>query len=199
MQQKIGWNQFLRGRISKHWIEAHNEYILQCSSNISHSSSNISTRLILSLWNFSLSCWKNRNPFKFGSTPAERLNFRSKTVDEKIQQLYHNKKAIPSLSHSIVNRLSLQDLLQQSVNYKENWTDMFTAITLPKSKKKKRKRRRQPNTSTNPSVPLQPSSNSPSTHPPVNSPPQPIYYPIFRNANRNYIEAMQRFQAWISP
>ena len=60
---EIGWSNFLCGRVCKEWFLIHDQYCMNphlpnyCSTTIS------GPKLILKLWNFTLSTWFHRNDF----------------------------------------------------------------------------------------------------------------------------------------
>jgi hypothetical protein len=60
-QDSIGWDQFLRGRVSKLWEDAQERWLVRIATKWKRSSSLWLTRLLLVTWEVSFAAWDFRN------------------------------------------------------------------------------------------------------------------------------------------
>ena len=70
-QSAIGWDSLLRGRISKTWFCAHDEYCRQRGLDSRFHSTHLGADLVKALWSLSLAHWHSRNAYVHGATSAE--------------------------------------------------------------------------------------------------------------------------------
>ena len=68
-QQRIGWDHLLRGRISIHWISAHDHYSKERANQTDPS---IGGHLVCAFLDFSLTLWHSRNAVIHGLTAADQ-------------------------------------------------------------------------------------------------------------------------------
>ena len=60
-QDRIGWQQFLRGRLSKRWVDAQELWIIACSTKWKRSSSRWATKAVEATLEITWELWQHRN------------------------------------------------------------------------------------------------------------------------------------------
>ena len=83
-QQLIGWDQFLKGRISKLWVNIHQKQLTQRNIQITLFNSGVgwSSHLIAIIWSHVYSVWITRNLARHGKDRAEqKLKQQQQCID----------------------------------------------------------------------------------------------------------------------
>jgi hypothetical protein len=83
-QATLGWNQFLRGRISKLWRQFYSYFKALADPN-----GDIWTKkLVLALWAHTESLWKNRNAKVHGGTVEEQKRREKDALCLRVEEAY---------------------------------------------------------------------------------------------------------------
>ena len=126
-QCEIGWINFLRGRISRHWGKAQGVYYHEAQiASKTLSAQTFQTTLIKSLWTFFHGIWEYRN----GILHDANTNINIDRMNSRIQKLYRNPNDFvrPS-SLCLFEAFSLQDCLNLHPSIKQTWLKtIFLAI-----------------------------------------------------------------------
>jgi hypothetical protein len=70
-QEQLGWEQALRGRLSKKWGEAQNAYYTERYETSHMTGDAWTTKVITALWDYSLAIWQERNEAYHGADEHE--------------------------------------------------------------------------------------------------------------------------------
>ncbi len=119
----VGWDQFLRGRVSIMWGKAFTAHGSEGTRN--KESSNWVKRLILKVWDYSISLWKFRNGIVHGTTKQENIEkclaeLRNK-VSEKYAEYAKDPFIISPKFNSLFLKKSLEDRLKMSRDSLASW------------------------------------------------------------------------------
>jgi len=114
-QQKIGWDQFLRGRISKDWTHAIHTYYVDRQPGDSYNPEQWMRTTIAAIWKFSLTMWRQRNLDKHGVDSAITLEKQRKEAVTRATAAYNDTLGAVSRSDSYaLHHAKVGDIL--------NWT-----------------------------------------------------------------------------
>jgi hypothetical protein len=83
-QQLIGWEQAIRGRISKQWGRANTLY---CQERLYQGDTLYAvwtSNLVSGMWQYGIDQWVGRNEFLYGKTKEERLAKTTQEIDSQI-------------------------------------------------------------------------------------------------------------------
>ncbi len=122
-QTRIGWNQAIRGRISKRWGQAHHAYTFE-RYNMAQTTPNAwIAKLIYQLWQFSIARWITRNEYLHGKTDEEKIVRKNIEVDTIIWHmfLHEQEKVLPIDQHLF--DIPMAQRLQYTVDQKRLWTE----------------------------------------------------------------------------
>lgn len=111
----IGWYQFLLGRLSKKWETAITAY-----APIAGSTPPIqqwSTQIILSMWHFIRSMWKNRNTIVHGTDAQHSAEIILQELRQQVQLLYQEYHDTPHIILPRHNYLFTSRTLTQRLKY----------------------------------------------------------------------------------
>lgn len=119
----VGWDQFLRGRVSFMWGKA-----FLANSSLGTRTMESSTwvkRMILKVWDYSISLWKFRNGIVHGTTKQENIEkclaeLRTK-VSEKYAEYARDPFIISPKFNSLFLKKSLEDRLKMSRDSLSSW------------------------------------------------------------------------------
>ena len=128
-QYKIGWENAMRGRLSKKWGVAQNLADAQMKRN---ERSGIIVNLICKLWERMHILWKERNESKHGRTPEEIQKKLRKTINPLVREAYKIRKTAVSLFNQRLFRVDLEDRLSMSPAENTRWLEIITTATTHK-------------------------------------------------------------------
>jgi hypothetical protein len=114
-QRSIGWDQFFRGRITKSWADAINEYYRLKRPGSTFTPDQWMQRTISALWNFSLTLWRQRNAEYHGENGATSKERTRKATALRATQVYQETIGSVSPSDSLI-------LHRQHIATILNWT-----------------------------------------------------------------------------
>jgi hypothetical protein len=121
-QSRIGWSQFIRGRIGTQWVVVHNS-LTNTTDGKSIFGKVISHILITH------ELWKQRNDDIHGQDPAIRLRHFNTFIVPRINILYSQKQLLPAHDQLILGT-SLKELLLQPHHMVEKWVQTNEAYLL---------------------------------------------------------------------
>jgi hypothetical protein len=101
-QNRIGWDQFFRGRIAKAWRIPIANYYKERQPGSSFTPDQWMRTVISELWHFSITLWKHRNAEYHGTDGAISLEHRRKETADAAQQVYQSTLGSISPADSIV-------------------------------------------------------------------------------------------------
>jgi hypothetical protein len=115
-QEKLGWSQWFRGKITTSWGDLYNHDISKPNNLVKFPSANRWGKEIISLTlSFVLECWKERNlkEHKMETNPISRK--KEKQILELKWLINRNKEIVP---HAIknLNQKELMDLKKESIS-----------------------------------------------------------------------------------
>ena len=123
-QSSIGWDQAVRGRLSRHWHMANASY---CATTLHQHDSTAyeqwSTRLVTSLWQYGIDRWINRNEFLYGKTVEDRLRKKTLEIDSLVQRLHSRDRDRVRPVDKHLFDMSLPHRLAQTLHQKRLWTE----------------------------------------------------------------------------
>jgi hypothetical protein len=102
-QQSIGWEQAIRGRISKQWGRANTLY---CQERL-HQGDTLhavwNSNLVSGMWQYGIDQWVGRNEFLYGKTKEERLAKTTQEVDSQIRHMHRaDRKQVSSIDKHLI-------------------------------------------------------------------------------------------------
>jgi hypothetical protein len=123
-QTLLGWDQLLRGRISRKWSAAY--MICGVRDKGGHSRPDSwAKQLIRALWEYSASLWRHRNGEVYGHTVEEKRENERQQLQNKIEQEFREYKANPfvvSPQHiSLFTRRTLRDRKRMDRDSMASW------------------------------------------------------------------------------
>ncbi len=120
----LGWDQLLRGRISAKWRAAYRAYKVggkQQETNCLH----WATQVIVHVWDYAISLWKNRNEVVHGATRSENMQRQRDELCLQVTAAYEQFQDDPfivSATHnSLFRRKTLKDRLKMGINSLSAW------------------------------------------------------------------------------
>jgi hypothetical protein len=126
-QNDIGWINFLRGRISRHWGRAQAVYYheAQLTSNVL-SASTFQTALIRGAWTFFHGTWEHRNDILHDANASIVID----GMDRRIRQLYQSPgDYVRPSSLCLFEAFSLDECINLHPSIKQTWLKtVFLAI-----------------------------------------------------------------------
>jgi hypothetical protein len=120
--QTLGWDNLLRGRISKLWGRA---YKLSNQISNTQNSSGWTKQLIHLLWKYTLSLWECRNSILHGKNVEEAEMREKEALKQQISEAYEDYAkdpfSIPSHLRSLFTARSLNQRLKQDMDSLKCW------------------------------------------------------------------------------
>ena len=124
-QNKIGWHQLLKGRITHDFVINHDTYANLNGHKMD--GEQWSSKLIQSLWNYVLSLWKHRNDTLHASNTSSP--WHNKNLQDQVKALYNQKPHIDPSDQHALNK-PLHTVLKYTNKQMERWL----TITRPRVK-----------------------------------------------------------------
>ena len=126
-QNEIGWEQLYKGRWSKAWSEAHNQYLERTERWNGKSSGNTWVlaigRLLLDQW---LSLWHTRNEQRHGKDKTQQQQLRQQRLTSELHEIYTYKTKVCPKDRDLFHE-SVEHHLHhhQSLDSIENWIYIY--------------------------------------------------------------------------
>jgi hypothetical protein len=121
-QGALGWDQFLRGRISNSWRKFFTHF--KQSTDPQHCES-WTKKLIIALWNYTTSIWKHRNNKVHGATLEDQKKKEKGELEAQVRAAYKEYKddnfLIPRSMSYLFERHSLEDKLKKDRDSLRCW------------------------------------------------------------------------------
>jgi hypothetical protein len=112
-QSRIGWDQFFRGRIAKAWSIPIATYYKERQPGSSFTPDQWMRTVILELWIFSITVWKQRNSEYHGTDGSISLEHRRKEAAAAAENVFESTIGSVSPSDSIIlHYTSVAELIQ---------------------------------------------------------------------------------------
>jgi hypothetical protein len=125
-QQDIGWDQAIRGRLSKTWGEANMLYCTTCLNQGYTIQAAWSAHLVKSLWQYGIDQWIARNEYIYGKTKEEQVEKKSQEINKQIKVMHRaDKFRVRGMDRHLFT-LSLKKRLEQSFDRKQKWVECVT-------------------------------------------------------------------------
>ena len=128
-QTLIGWSNFLRGRYAKTWLCAHDYYKRDRHLHDRYSTTHLAPNLVLQLWHFSLTIWKQRNTDVHGATTNAAKTIQSRRIDDKITEVYQQRAHLSVYDQSILFTKPLDQRLATRLQDKFRWYSLYEHCT----------------------------------------------------------------------
>ena len=124
-QSEIGWDQFLKGRITVQW-----KHIMRVRRKTAPKTEFIakdadvwSAKVSTLMLNYLLQLWTHRNALVHGTTRQERQQVRRRKAISRVVQVYQRKPKLRSTDDSRYFRIKLGERLQQPTPNLEAWVN----------------------------------------------------------------------------
>jgi len=133
-QCEIGWDEFLRGRISSKWGATVNEYYRNMNLNQYHSDKTWETKVIHSTWQIFLQTWQARNNLLHGADDTENRAIQSRDIDQQIRNAYRLDRECIAPQHQGLFT-TVDATISKPLDIKMKWLHSIssTALKLTKS------------------------------------------------------------------
>ena len=125
----IGWENALRGRLSKKWGEA--QKLADAQMKLRERSGLI-VNLISKLWEQMHILWKERNEVKHGRTPEEIQQRLKKITNPLVKAAYESRETAVSIFNQRLFRVALEDRLSMSPAENTRWLEIVQTATTHK-------------------------------------------------------------------
>ena len=120
-QEQLGWEQALRGRLSKKWGEAQHSYYNERYETSHMTGEAWTTKVITALWEYALAIWKERNEAYHGADEHESRLKRSDDLNDLIVRSYSLDQYHPAVAYTHLFKKSLEDILKTSDESRRSW------------------------------------------------------------------------------
>ena len=131
-QNAIGWDNFIRGRLTSTWIAAHDLYHASRRLPPALKGPYLATALTGAMWFFCRHMWIQRNLAVYGDTPASARDIQEKQINQRITVAYTTQADFSSNDQTILFHVSLPDRLQHSLSRKVSWYSLYqTCLNAP--------------------------------------------------------------------
>ena len=124
-QTKIGWQQFLLGKISKKWIDIQARYLLQVGSK--KSAFNWATELIRRLWKIAWQLWKYRCDFAH-SKDSNWYASRVDSISSQVRAEFSRGKQGATGLHARWWKQPVEQILSLSLEAQERWLESVRGV-----------------------------------------------------------------------
>jgi hypothetical protein len=114
-QYAIGWDNFMRARISRLW----SAHIEQATSQ--HQATQWERQIARWIWSYLEDAWEDRNQILFGDTREASQTTLQQRLDPKIRDLYAQCQQLPLSLRQTHTKLPLADLLKKPPEYLTLW------------------------------------------------------------------------------
>lgn len=119
-QNEIGWEHFLKGRISNKWLELQEQYKDEELLPPNHDGFHWAQTTIAQIIKISLQLWDYRNKILRGFNYADSMLLKRQEITDKIRQSYQHSTEVEPHFYHIFDK-PLQDLFNHSVSYLQAW------------------------------------------------------------------------------
>ncbi len=126
---EIGWEQFLRGRISSHWGSAYR--ISQTNPKLYHVT--WAWQLIIYLLNYANTLWKFWNGVLHGHSLAETHRKKLESLHKEITCAYDSYKSDPFIitcHQSSLFSKPFRDVLKKDIDFQQSWLRTYKEAEL---------------------------------------------------------------------
>ena len=120
-QEQLGWEQALRGRLSKKWGEAQDQYYKDRYPDQLQTGDTWTTRVITALWDYSKDIWMERNSAYHGVDDDEARLKRSDDLNDLIVRSYQLDRHHVALAHTQLFTPPMTSTLNQHDDAKRSW------------------------------------------------------------------------------
>ena len=124
-QNEIGWDQFLKGRLSLQWINLQHKYCLDQNLQPKYDGFNWASKLIKKILDVSLLLWDFRNKLLRGFNYAESIFIQRQKLTKQIKHAYDHYRDEVKPHFQTLFQKSLPNLLKHSVSYLHTWTHHY--------------------------------------------------------------------------
>jgi hypothetical protein len=131
-QDQIGWGQAIRGRLSRAWNEANNQYRRERFNMASPIPWSANT--IFQMWRFGISCWIARNEFVYGMSEQEKMGKQHANVNFEIKARYLLDCNKVNDEDRHLFDLRLEKRLAQNLEQKQLWISSVKMAILAHSR-----------------------------------------------------------------
>jgi hypothetical protein len=119
-QCDIGWEEFLRGRLSTKWGSIMQLFYKQSNSSSTKNTLAWEVTVIKTTWQIFLTCWEHRNVLKHGPDDEANRQIRSKDIDQQVRNAYrHDRNQVAPQHQGLFT--NLHRTLDTSLDYKISW------------------------------------------------------------------------------
>jgi len=120
-QEQLGWEQALRGRLSKKWGEAQGCYYAE-RHEATHLTGDVwMTKVINALWEYSKAIWMERNEAYHGADDQETQLKRSDDLNDLIVRSYQLDRHHQAVSHTPLYKRPIEYILSQPAESRRSW------------------------------------------------------------------------------
>ncbi|MGH7955165.1 MAG: hypothetical protein ACREOZ_04315, partial [Gloeomargaritales cyanobacterium] len=122
-QSKIGWEQFMRGRVARQWRMAQMRYLNETGSPCKYTAERWAKKLIKLIWNYAMEIWHGRNQLIYGENEAANESRRRAKAVQAIHESFQKDKNNVSATHSQLFSIPIETRIEQSTAQMENWLE----------------------------------------------------------------------------
>jgi hypothetical protein len=124
IQDKIGWNQILSGRITKDVVQ---NLKLKEGANVGDNES-LARKLIKLIWDTILALWNQRNEFVYKVSHETKIQKQKKDLGKRVDRCYAYKDWMSASDRAKVFLQTKEELMQQEVRNIKTWVTLTERI-----------------------------------------------------------------------
>ena len=117
-QRDLGWQNFMKGRVAKHWTQAQGVYCQALPRPLKHDPHRWNIKLIKSIWTIFVDVWNARN----AHLHTDMENNTQCVLDKQVKKAYALKHSMFA-SDRLLFQLDVTDRLQTSPESKRLWLE----------------------------------------------------------------------------
>jgi hypothetical protein len=124
IQDKIGWNQILSGRITNDVVQ---NLKSKEGTNVGENES-LARKLIKLIWDTILALWNQRNEFVYKVSHETKIQKQKKDLGKRVDRCYEYKDWMSSSDRAKVFQQTKEELMQQDVRNIKTWVTLTERI-----------------------------------------------------------------------
>ena len=141
-QNDIGWYNFIKGRVSKHWKQAQEIYYRFHKKDVKYNGQTWGVKLIEALWSYSEGIWLDRNECKYGEG-TQMLNKERQRLRPVVEKLYNTYRGRVSLKDEELFHQGIHEKMKKHPRLIKRWIQIVRTCIKQYSKEKKLGKKRQ--------------------------------------------------------
>jgi hypothetical protein len=120
-QEQLGWEQALRGRLSKHWGTAQDAYYKERFPDKHYTGDTWTTKMIGTLWDYSKAIWTERNFAYHGANEEDSRIKHTEDLNDLVARSYRWDQHHAAFDSTQLFHKPLNTMLSNTNDFKRSW------------------------------------------------------------------------------